>query len=189
MISNTPKKEKFLDRLAEDSGVAIVVVNKDSKEISSSNNNSMCRSLSASAEFAPRCAEYCGKAFASATEAGKAVEYECYAGLTCKAVPVWDGGSQFVAIIGRTFLKAENYRAATERAITGEWRQFRPTEFFENVLISGSDESLDRTSAASGKILVPGTKRYSGNRAAQARRTKGQGIEAARGKGSRSARS
>ncbi len=147
MISNTPKKEKFLDRLAEDSGVAIVVVNKDSKEISASNNNSMCRSLSASAEFAPRCAEYCGKAFASATEAGKAVQYECYAGLTCKAVPVWDGGSQFVAIIGRTFLKAENYRAATERAITGEWRQFRPTEFFENVLISGSDESLDRTCA------------------------------------------
>ena len=147
MISNPTKKEKFLDRLAEDSGVAIVVVNKDSKEISASNNNSMCRSLSASAEFAPRCAEYCGKAFASATEAGKAVQYECYAGLTCKAVPVWDGGSQFVAIIGRTFLKAENYRAATENAITGEWRQFRPTEFFENVLISGSDESLDRTCA------------------------------------------
>ncbi len=145
MNSNPPKKEKFLDRLAEDNGVAIVVVNKDSKEISVSNNNSMCRSLSASVEFAPRCAEFCGKAFASATEAGKPVDYECYAGLTCRAVPVWDGGTQFVAIVGRTFLKAENYRSATENAITGEWRQFRPTEFFENVLISGSDESLDKT--------------------------------------------
>ena len=144
MISNPPKKEKFLDRLAEENGVAIVVVNEDCKEISVSNNNSMCRSLYSSTEFAPRCAEFCGKAFAAATEAGEAVEYECYAGLTCKAVPVWDGGSQFVAIVGRTFLKAEKYRLATENAITGEWRQFRPTEFFENVLISGSDQSLDK---------------------------------------------
>ncbi len=147
MIANPPKKEKFLDRLAEENGVAVVVVNKDSKEVSVSNNNSMCRSLYTSAEFAPRCAEFCGKAFAAATEAGKAVEYECYAGLTCKAVPVWDGGSQFVAIVGRTFLKAENYRLATENAITGDWRQFRPTEFFENVLISGSDQSLDKVCA------------------------------------------
>ncbi len=147
MIANPPKKEKFLDRLAEENGVAVVVVNKDSKEVSVSNNNSMCRSLYTSAEFAPRCAEFCGKAFAASTEAGKAVEYECYAGLTCKAVPVWDGGSQFVAIVGRTFLKAENYRLATENAITGDWRQFRPTEFFENVLISGSDQSLDKVCA------------------------------------------
>ena len=147
MISNPPTKEKFLDRLAEENGVAVVVVNKDAKEVSVSNNNSMCRSLYASAEFAPKCAEFCGKAFELATEAGEAIEYECYAGLTCKAVPVWDGGSQFVAIVGRTFLKAENYRVATENAITGEWRQFRPTEFFENVLISGSDQSLDKVCA------------------------------------------
>ncbi len=147
MISSPTKKEKFLDRLAEENGVAIVVVNEDCNEVSVSNNNSMCRSLSASAEFAPQCAKFCGRAFAAAEEAGKTIEYECYAGLTCKAVPVWDGGKPFVAIIGRTFLKAENYRVATERAITGEWRQFRPTEFFENVLISGSDQSLDRVAA------------------------------------------
>ncbi|MEO7672903.1 MAG: PocR ligand-binding domain-containing protein, partial [Pyrinomonadaceae bacterium] len=147
MISNPLKKEKFLDRLAEDNGVAIVVVNEDSEEVSVSNNNSMCRSLYASAEFAPYCARFCGRAFAAAEEAGKTVEYECYAGLTCKAVPVWDGGKPFVAIVGRTFLKAENYRRATETAITGEWRQFRPTEFFENVLISGSDQSLERVAS------------------------------------------
>ena len=144
MISSPTKKEKFLDRLAEENGVAVVVVNEDSEEISVSNNNSMCRSLYSSAEFAPQCAKFCGRAFAAAEEAGKTIEYECYAGLACKAVPVWDGGKPFVAIIGRTFLKAENYRVATEKAITGEWRQFRPTEFFENVLISGSDQSLDR---------------------------------------------
>jgi len=144
MISNPPKKEKFLDNLAEENGVAIVVVNENTTEVSVSNNNSMCRSLYASAEFAPRCAEFCGKAFSIATTAGKAVEYECHAGLTCKAVPVWEGGHQFAAIVGRTFIRAENYRAATEKAIAGEWAQFRPTEFFENVLISGSGQGIDK---------------------------------------------
>ncbi len=144
MISNPPKKEKFLDKLADENGVAIVVVDEDSTEVSVSNNNSMCRSLYSSAQFAPRCDEYCGKAYKAATSAGKPVEYECHAGLTCKAVPVWEGGHQFVAIVGRTFLKAENYRAATEKAITGEWSKFRPTEFFENVLISGSSQGIDK---------------------------------------------
>ena len=144
MISNPPKKEKLLDKLAEENGVAIIVVNEQSKEVSVSNNNSMCRSLYSSTEFAPQCAEFCGKAFDAATEAGKAVDYECYAGLTCKAVPIWDRGNNFVAIVGRTFIKAENYRQATENAITGEWRQFRPTAFFENVLILGSDQSLNK---------------------------------------------
>ena len=64
MTSAPAKKEKFLDRLAEENGVAIVVVDREGNEASVSNNNSMCRSLNASAEFAPRCAEYCGSAFA-----------------------------------------------------------------------------------------------------------------------------
>ncbi|MBC7900442.1 MAG: PocR ligand-binding domain-containing protein, partial [Saprospiraceae bacterium] len=145
MTPSPKKKSKFLDRLAEENGVAIVVVDEASHEVSVSNNNSMCRSLWASAEFAPSCAEYCGKAFAAASKAGKTIEYECYAGLACKAVPVIDGGKQFVAITGRTFLKAENYRKATEKAITGEWRQFRPTEFFENILMTGSDANLVKT--------------------------------------------
>ncbi len=144
MTSAPAKKEKFLDRLAEENGVAIVVVDREGNEASVSNNNSMCRSLAASQEFAPECAKFCGRAFDMAAEAGKTVEYDCYAGLSCKAVPVWEGGKPFVAIVGRTFLKAERYRVATENAITGEWRQFRPTEFFENVLISGSGQTLER---------------------------------------------
>ncbi len=144
-MSSTPaKKEKFLDRLADENGVAVVVVDAEGQEASVSNNNSMCRSLYGSAEFAPECAKFCGRAFDLAADAGKAVDYDCYAGLSCKAVPVWEGGKQFVAIVGRTFLKAERYRTATENAITGDWRQFRPTEFFENVLISGSSQSIDR---------------------------------------------
>lgn len=146
MSSDAPaKKEKFLDRIAEENGVAVVVVDAGGETVSVSNNNSMCRSLYGSEEFAPDCDRYCGRAYDMAVEAGKPVDYECYAGLSCRAVPVWDGGKPFVAIVGRTFLRAEKYRAATEKAIGGEWRRFRPTEFFENVLISGSGSPIDRT--------------------------------------------
>lgn len=144
MSPQAQKKEKFLDRLADENGVAIVVVDAEGNTPSVSNNNSMCRCLYGSKEFAPDCDRFCGKAFEWATESGKTVDYECHAGLVCKAVPVWEGGKQFVAIVGRTFLKAEKYRTATEKAITGEWRQFRPTEFFENVLIAGSSQGLER---------------------------------------------
>jgi ligand-binding sensor protein len=145
-MPGTAKKQKFLDSLADENGVAIVVVDSDSHEVSVSNNNSMCRNLYSSAEFAPSCAQFCGKAFERAVEAGKMIEYECYAGLTCKAVPVTDRGTQFVAIVGRTFLKAENYRKATEKAVSGEWSRFRPSEFFENILMTGSKASLEKAS-------------------------------------------
>lgn len=154
-MSGTAKKQKFLDGLADENGVAIVVVDSDSREVTVSNNNSMCRSLYSSAEFAPSCAQFCGKAFEKAVEAGKMIEYECYAGLTCKALPVWDRGQQFVAIVGRSFLKAENYRKATEKAITGEWSRFRPTEFFENVLMAGSEAALAKACARLEKFTTP----------------------------------
>ncbi len=140
----SPKPLKFLDRLAADSGVAIAVVDAASREVAVVNNNSMCRVLTASPDFAPACAEYCGKAFGRALAAGKPIEYECYAGLTCQAVPVKEAGKQFVAIVGRAFLKAENYRKATEKAISGDWRTFRPTDFFENILMSGSKAGIEK---------------------------------------------
>ncbi len=155
-MSSTPaQKEKFLDRVAEESGVAVVVVDAENNDVSVSNNNSMCRSLYGSSEFAPECDKYCGRAFQMATEAGKPVDYECYAGLSCRAVPVWEGGKPFVAIVGRTFLKAEKYRTATENAILGDWRQFRPTEFFGNVLISGSTQSIDKAASKLEKFSKP----------------------------------
>lgn len=139
-----PKKEKFLDRLAAENGVAVVVVDENSAEVAAANNNSMCGLLYASEDFGPSCAEFCGKAFSRAVAAGASIEYECYAGLNCRAVPVMDKGRQFVAIVGRTFLKAENYRKATEKAISGDWRRFRPTEFFDNIILSGSPVQLER---------------------------------------------
>lgn len=141
------KKGKFLDRLASENGVAVVVLDADGKEVAAANNNSICKLLYHSTEFGPECARYCGAAFKRAFEAGKPIEYECYAGLKCRAVPVVERGKRFVAIVGRTFLKAENYRKATERAIAGDWSKFKPTEFFGNILISGSRAGIDEASS------------------------------------------
>ena len=131
------------EKIADESGLAIVLVDENSS-VSKANNNSICEILYASEEFAPRCGEFCGRAFQMANEAGKAVPYQCYAGLDCLAVPL-KSETPLVAIVGRTFTKADNYRKATERAISGDWSKFAPTKFFENVLISGSSKSLENT--------------------------------------------
>jgi diguanylate cyclase (GGDEF)-like protein len=127
------------DDLAEKHGLAIVLTDASAPELLISNNNSVCRHLYNSQEFAPECAKFCGKAFEWAKAAGEAVEYKCYAGLSCVAVPLEENTA---AIVGRAFLKAEDYRNATTRAIEGDWRQFPPNEFFENVLLSGSSKNL-----------------------------------------------
>lgn len=139
-----PKNEELFESVAAENGVAVVVVDENGREISAANNNSICRVLYPSTEFGPRCAEYCGKVFERTENAGGTAEYECHAGLTCKAVPITRSGERRVAIVGRTFLKAENYRAATEKAIGGEWSKFRPTEFFENILMTGSMVNLEK---------------------------------------------
>jgi diguanylate cyclase (GGDEF)-like protein len=144
MNSENQKETKLLDRLAEENGVAIVVIDDRNREVSASNNNSMCRALSGSAEFNPLCGQYCGRAFAITQGSSEPFEYECYAGLNCKAVAVTEGGKRFTAIIGRTFLRSDSYRAATEKAINGEWSIFKPTEFFDNVLISGSKDGIEK---------------------------------------------
>ncbi len=157
MGGQATKKKRLLDRIAEENGVAVVVLDQNSVEISVSNNNSICRALTASAEFAPKCAEYCGVAFRN-TASGEAFEYKCYAGLTCKAVPVSDRGKRFVAIIGRAFTSADAYRSATEKAISGEWKDFQVDEFFENVLLDGA---IDKAATellkfrATGSTKVP----------------------------------
>ena len=141
--------ENLQDNLAEKYGLAIVLADEDSSALTQSNNNSMCRALYNSHEFAPECAKFCGRAFEMTKDAGTTVEYKCYAGLNCKAVPL---AENLVAIVGRTFLKAEDYRNATERAISGDWQTFPPTAFFENVLLSGSDKKLETLAARLEKL-------------------------------------
>lgn len=147
---NAAKATKNLnERLADESGLAVVVVDENAEVLAEANNNSMCRALYGSAEFAPECAKFCGRAFEMAKEAGDAVEYKCYAGLNCVAVPVKENA---VAIAGRAFLKAEDYRKATERAIAGDWKKFAPDDFFENVLLSGSSKTLEKLASRIEKL-------------------------------------
>ncbi len=135
------------DKLANESGVSVITIDKDSSVLTESNDNSICQVLYNSEEFAPCCAKYCGKAFAMATDAGKTVEYKCYAGLNCLAVPVKENNKQLVAIVGRTFLKSQDYRIATQRAISGDWKKFSRTKFFENVILSSSPKHLELVAA------------------------------------------
>jgi diguanylate cyclase (GGDEF)-like protein len=141
-VETPEEKSEVLRRIAEQSGVAVVLLDNDSREVLSSNNNSICSILYPSQEFGPRCAEYCGLAFAKASEAGAPIEYKCHAGLECKAVMLRNGGQQLVAITGRVFTKAEDYRTATERSLDGDWQKFPPSEFFGNVLLGGSDRKV-----------------------------------------------
>jgi hypothetical protein len=147
--TKTDKNKSVPERLTDESGLAVVVVDENAQVLNESNNNSMCRALYGSREFAPECDKFCGRAFQMTKEAGDAVEYKCYAGLNCVAVPVEENA---VAITGRAFLKAEDYRTATERAIKGDWNRFAPTEFFENVLLSGSSKTLEKLAKQIGKL-------------------------------------
>ena len=162
MSSDEIQHQRQLDELAEQNGLAIIVVDENSSEISESNNNSMCRILYNSNEFAPKCAEFCGKAHYWATETGKAVEYKCYAGLNCMAVQMKNKRS--VAIVGRVFLKAEDYRRAAERAVSGDWKQFPADEFFENALLSGTPENLTKLAgeARDLEFALPSLEEYEG---------------------------
>ena len=137
-------------KIADENGSAIVLM-RENEVVSIENDNSICEYLYSSEEFAPRCAEFCGRAFQMAAEAGKSVAYQCHAGLECLAVPL-KTEKPLVAIVGRTFTKAENYRNAATRAVSGDWNKFPPSKFFENVLISGSSKGLETAAKALAKL-------------------------------------
>ena len=143
MTERKPTRPKFLENVADENGVAIVVLDRSGQEVSASNNNSICKVLWDSVEFRPKCDQFCGRAFDVSREAEAEHDFECHAGLVCKAVAVVDRGRDFVAIVGRVFLKSEHYRNATEKAVSGEWSRFKPTEFFENILMSGSTSGIE----------------------------------------------
>ncbi len=137
----TEISETLLETIADESGLAIVIVSEGGA-VSTANNNSICAHLYSSEEFAPRCAEFCGRAFQMANDAGESVAYQCHAGLDCLAVPL-KTEKPLVAIVGRTFTKGENFEQATKRAFEGDWQAFPQEEFFENVLINGSSKVLE----------------------------------------------
>lgn len=144
----------ILDRLADESGLAIAIVDRSSVEISVSNNNSICRSLNPNGEFSADCSRYCGRALGDASNAGETIAYTCHAGLECRATAMVSGDEAVVAIIGRTFTRADDYRKATERAMGGDWHQFAPSDFFENILLTGSSAVIDKTAAQLTKLAA-----------------------------------
>ncbi len=154
MSSEKPTKTKFLDSVAEEFGVAVAILDAKGREVSVSNNNSICKSLWNSVIYKRECEKDCGTAFEKAAGSPAPAEYVCHAGLKCKAVIVLDQGVEFVAIIGRTFVRGENYRETTEKAISGEWSTFRPTEFFENILMTGSESRIDSAIERLEKFVV-----------------------------------
>ena len=72
---------------------------------------------------------------------------KCHAGLECRAIPVSADDVKRVVITGRAFVKSENYRIATGRAIEGDWQEFDAGDLFENVLIEGSASTFEKLSA------------------------------------------
>jgi len=82
------------------------------------------------------------------------MKYRCHAGLECVAVPVAiEGRKPLVAITGRTFSRAGDYRRATERAISGDWHKFPPTKFFENVLLSSDVGTVEKAAKRVAALL------------------------------------
>lgn len=136
--------ENVLDEITAESGMAVVIVDRNTHVVAMSNDNSICRALNPPDTFVGACAQDCGRAFDRTREAGAPVDFECHAGLQCRSVPLGAGNKQLVAITGRTFVKASNYRQATARAIAGDWSSFPPTKIFENVILSGSVNELNR---------------------------------------------
>ncbi len=152
-VQKENREKSALDRLAEENGIAIALVDADSHELYSANNNSICRELNPGSGFATHCKAFCGTAFDEVNEVGGSTSFTCHAGLECRVVPVSAEGRPLVAIVGRTFLNAENYRRATTRAISGDWKDHSPSKFFENVLLTGSSGVIEETAAAVQKLL------------------------------------
>ena len=139
--------KQILDQIADESGTAIAVVDRSEIEIAVSNNNSICRNLNGEGEFSRECAAFCGKALEEIAEVGGPVSFTCHAGLECRVTPMLLDGKPVAVIAGRAFAKAENYRKATERAISGDWHTYAPSQFFDNILLVGSVGEIEQVAA------------------------------------------
>ena len=96
--------------LAESHNIALTTLSRDGAVIGRvENDNSICRSLRVSTEYASKCAAECGRAFTNASEAGRPIEFRCHAGLQCFAIPVDLNDKQLVILGGRAFTSTSEY--------------------------------------------------------------------------------
>jgi diguanylate cyclase (GGDEF)-like protein len=139
------------EALADDSGLAVVIVEGTASTIvSESNNSSICNVLQKSEKFSPHCQSFCGEAFNHVKSAQKTVSFRCHAGLNYSAIPL--AGENFVAIVGRSFRGIEDYKAATNRAISGDWKEFSSEILFENALLSSSGNEEEKLASRLEKL-------------------------------------
>src|SRR5829696_2557200 len=155
MSSKLSKIDDKFAAAADEAGLAVALVDGRSMQVGAANNNSICVALNPGRGFSDGCGEFCGNAFQRATSAQSPIDYECFAGLTCRAVPVRHKGKQLVAIVGRAFSKAENYRIATDRAVNGDWKRLKPTEFFDNILMAGATSPIEKLAQKVGGFSEP----------------------------------
>ena len=67
--------DERLRRLADESGLAIAIVDEAGRQVDAVNNNSICRHLNPADEFSPACARFCGRAIEKAFEAGRMIGF------------------------------------------------------------------------------------------------------------------
>ncbi|MEP6944379.1 MAG: diguanylate cyclase [Acidobacteriota bacterium] len=134
-----------LDAIADDSGLAIAVVDSNGMELFTANDNSICRALNPTGQLVRECSAFCGLALAEINETGARAEYTCHAGLECRASAMHQDGNAMAVIVGRAFTNADNYRNVTERAISGDWQEYAPASLFENVLLTTSTNLIEST--------------------------------------------
>ncbi len=134
------------DEFAEDSGLAVVLVDRKGLDnLAVSHNISICEVLASSKAHLAECQRFCGSVFEDVCKNGKPVKYKCHAGLKCVATPIEsESEKKFVAITGRAFSTANDYREATERAVSGDWAEFPPTKVFDNILLTSSTTNIEK---------------------------------------------
>ncbi len=135
------------EKLAALSGLSILLVDgRQPPALVASNNNSICHAFQSSLEYVSLCDPYCGDAHRRALSAGAAVQYKCHAGLQCFTMPVQIGRQQnLVAIGGRAFVSAADYRSLVDRFRAGELNVLLGSKPFENVIFAES-QSIDQLS-------------------------------------------
>ena len=150
-----PEWTEVQQSLADASGLSILLVNgHQPPALVVSNNNSICRALQSSHEFAHLCDPYCGDAHQRATSAKDVTQYRCHAGLQCFAMPVQIGRKRDLAVIGgRAFVTAADYRETVERFREGDLRALLAKDPFANVIFAAPGK-LEELAERLGKATL-----------------------------------
>ena len=127
--------------IAERAGLAVLLIDgRQPPSLAVANNNSICRVLQSSAQYAELCNEYCGQAFARLLETDAAeYSFKCHAGLSCTATKLADGATRLLAaIVGRAFASVDDYQKLLDRVHDGDLRDFPTAELLGNLLFAAT---------------------------------------------------